>query len=83
MSASEKIRAASVGTAEAFYVIYRALSKKDRIAVARYILEDDDIRNCYGLSKLPNERTLQAFAEDKSAMPLFNSIEELRKDLLG
>jgi len=85
MSASEKhsgkIQSASVGTAEAFYVLFRALPKKDRMTVARYILEDDDIRHFYELPEIPNERTLEAFAEDISAMPLFRSLEELRKDL--
>jgi hypothetical protein len=32
--------------------------------------------------EIPNETTLKAFAEDKSAMPVFHSVEELRKDLL-
>ena len=80
---SRKFQIASVGTAEAFYVIFRALPKKERMAVARYILEDDDIRHCYDLPEIPNEMTLKAFAEDKSAMPLFHSVEELRKDLLA
>ncbi|MBF0210654.1 MAG: hypothetical protein HQK68_07190 [Desulfamplus sp.] len=30
----------------------------------------------------PNKKTLKAFAEDKSSMSAFNSIDELRKDLL-
>ncbi|OQY54708.1 MAG: hypothetical protein B6245_20835 [Desulfobacteraceae bacterium 4572_88] len=42
---SRKFQSASVGTAEAFYMIFRTLSKKDRMAVAHYILEDDDIRH--------------------------------------
>ncbi|MDM8522540.1 hypothetical protein QUF80_04140 [Desulfococcaceae bacterium HSG8] len=79
---SGKFQPESVGTAEAFYVIFRSLPEKDRMAVARYILEDDDIRHCYELSEIPNEATLKAFAENKSAMPLFHSVEELRKDLL-
>lgn len=67
------------------YVIFRSLPRKDRMAVARYILEDDDIRirHSYDLSEIPNETTLKAFAEDKSAMPLFRSVEELRKDLMN
>jgi hypothetical protein len=32
---------------------------------------------------IPNETTLKAFAEDKYDMPVFRSIEELRKDLLS
>ncbi|MEE4356849.1 MAG: hypothetical protein V2I97_10285 [Desulfococcaceae bacterium] len=84
MSLSEKqSQVASVSTAEAFYVIFRALPKEDRLIVARYILEDDDIRHCGDMSEIPNQDTLKAFAEDKSAMPLFHSIEELRKDLLA
>lgn len=75
--------AAEVSTAEAFYVIFRSLSMEDRMAVARYILEDDDIRHSCDLPDIPNETTLKAFAEDKSAMPLFRSVEELRKDLMN
>ena len=66
-------------TAEAFYRVFCALSKLDRIKVARYILEDEEI-----LQNLenPNETTLKAYAEDKSKMPVFHNIDELRKDLL-
>ncbi len=81
MSASEKqsgkIQSSSVGTAEAFYVLFRALPKKDRMAAAQYILEDDDIRHFYGLPEIPNETTLKAFAEERTSMPLFRSLEEL------
>ena len=45
---------------------------------ARYILEDEEIR--YYL-KIPNEITLEALAEDKNNMPVFNTIEGLREDL--
>ena len=71
-----------ISTAEAFYIVFRALPKKDRIAVVRYILGDDDIQQSIDLLNIPNETTLKAFAEDKSALPVFHSIEELRKDLL-
>ena len=72
-----------ISTAEAFYIVFRALPKKDRLAVARYILEDEDIQKNIDLFNIPNETTLKAFAEDKSALPVFHSIEELRKDLLS
>ena len=49
----------------------------------RYILKDKDIRHSFGKFEIPNETTLKAFAEDKSTMPKFHSIEELQKDLLG
>jgi hypothetical protein len=71
-----------IGTAEAFYRVFRALPKKDRLTVARYILEDEDTRRSFDKLEIPNETTSKAFAEDKSAMPVFHSVEELRKDLL-
>jgi len=33
--------------------------------------------------RIPNETTIKAFEEDKSAMTVFHSIEELRRDLLA
>ncbi|NJL60352.1 MAG: HigA family addiction module antidote protein [Desulfobacteraceae bacterium] len=33
--------------------------------------------------RIPNETTIAAFEEDKSAMQVFHSIEELKKDLLA
>jgi len=73
----------TISTAEAFYRVFRALPKKDRLTVARYILKDEDIQRSFEKLKIPNETTLKAFAEDKSTMPLFHSLEELRKDLLS
>ncbi|QTA81538.1 Uncharacterized protein dnl_38750 [Desulfonema limicola] len=67
---------AAIGTAEAFYTLYRALPKKDRRKVAQYILEDTDVQ-------IPNKTTLKSFGEDKTVMPVFNSVDELRKDLLS
>ncbi len=32
--------------------------------------------------KIPNEITLEALSEDKNNMPIFNTIDELREDLL-
>ncbi len=89
MSASEKQKqlqksqSAVVSTAEAFYLVFRALPKKDRLAVARYVFEDEEILHSSGLAEIPNETTLKAFSEDKSAMLAFNSVDELRKDLLS
>lgn len=73
---SGKPESAAIGTAEAFYALYRALPKRDRLKIMQYILEDDDIQ-------IPNKTTLKSFAEDKSVMPEFHSVEELRKDLLS
>ena len=79
---SEKSQFVTISRGEAFYRVFRALPKKDRLTVARYILEDEDIRRSFDKLEIPNETTLKAFAEDKSAMPVSHSIEELRKDLL-
>ena len=80
---SEKSHSVTISTAEAFYQVFRALPKKDRLTFARYILEDEDIRHSLDKLEIPNETTLKAFAEEKSAMPVFHSVEELRKDLLS
>jgi len=69
-----------VSTAEAFYRLFRALPKKDRLLIARYILEDEDIQQSL---EIPNEITVQAFGEDKATMSVFSSIDALRKDLLA
>ncbi len=73
----------SISTAEAFYLVFRSLPKKDRLAVVHYILEDDEVKKDGKFFALPNKKTLKAFAEDKSSMPVFNSIDDLRKDLLS
>ncbi len=75
-------KASVVSTAEAFYLIFRSLPKKDRLAVATYILEDEEVQDNSNFFEQPNKKTLKAFAEDKSSMSAFNSIDELRKDLL-
>jgi hypothetical protein len=80
---SGKSQSITISTAEAFYRVFRALPKKEQLAVARYILEDEDIRRSLDMLEIPNDLTLQAFAEDKTTMPVFRSIDELRKDLLG
>ncbi|HRQ36386.1 MAG TPA: hypothetical protein PLD25_00540 [Chloroflexota bacterium] len=72
-----------MSTAEAFYQVFRALPKKDRLAVARYILEDAEVRDSLSQLETPNETTLAAFAEDKGTMPMFQTVDELRKDLLA
>ncbi len=71
-----------ISTAEGFYIVFRALSKEDRLAVARYILKDREIRRALEQSEIPNDETLKAFNEDKDNMPAFESISELREDLL-
>lgn len=72
-----------MSTAEAFYQVFRALPKKDRLAIAHYILEDEEIQRSMDQVRVPNETTLAAFAEDKATMPLFQTIDDLRKDLLA
>ena len=72
-----------MSTAEAFYQVFCALPKNVRVAVARYILRDDEIRRSIGRLEFPNETTLKVLAENKENMPQFNNIEELRRDLLS
>ncbi|RJP35496.1 MAG: hypothetical protein C4527_00115 [Candidatus Omnitrophota bacterium] len=74
-------KSVTISTAEAFYRVFRALPKQDRLAVAHFILEDEDIQKELIEIEIPNETTLEAFHEDKSTMPVFHSIDELRKDL--
>ena len=69
----------SIESPEGFYRFFRSMSQNDRFAAATYILEDEGIRRYL---KIPNEITLEAFSEDKNTMPVFNSIDELREDLL-
>jgi hypothetical protein len=79
---SKQIRVQTISTAEAFYRVFCALPRKDRLAVARYILEDQEIRQSLDKLEIPNETTLAAFAEDKATMPVFQTVEDLRKDLV-
>jgi hypothetical protein len=72
-----------ISTAEAFYRVFRALSKYDRLAVAWYILHDKDIRQQLEQAETQNDVTLKAFAEDKATMPVFETIQALREDLLS
>ena len=72
-----------IGTAEAFYRVFCALPKQARLAVARYIFQDAEIRHSLELSDTPNDLTLRTFAEEKAQMPAFSSIDDLRKDLLA
>ena len=76
---SVKSQGMTISTAEAFYLVFCALPKHDQLEVARYILEDEEIQHQL---EVPNETTLKAFAEDKSKMPVFHTMDELRKDLL-
>nr|VFK33513.1 MAG: hypothetical protein BECKMB1821G_GA0114241_11622 [Candidatus Kentron sp. MB]VFK35971.1 MAG: hypothetical protein BECKMB1821I_GA0114274_11713 [Candidatus Kentron sp. MB]VFK77584.1 MAG: hypothetical protein BECKMB1821H_GA0114242_11723 [Candidatus Kentron sp. MB] len=66
------------GTPEALYCLFRALSRNERFTAARYILEDQEIRDYL---RIPNEITLEALSEDKDAMPVFHTIDALREDL--
>ena len=72
-----------LSTAEAFYRVFCALPKKDRVAVARYIFQDTEIRHTLELTEIPNDQTLNSFAEDKSKMPVFTTLQALREDLLS
>jgi len=69
-------------TAEGFYAVFCSLSKQDRLAITRYILNDREIRRELEQSEIPNDATLHAFAEDKADMPVFDTISELQEDLL-
>jgi hypothetical protein len=73
----------NISTAEAFYRVFCALSKADRLAVAWYILHDNDIRQQLEQAENPNDITLKAFGEDKATMPVFGTVHELREDLLS
>ena len=35
------------------------------------------------LPEMPNEMTVRAFTEDKHSMPIFDTVDELRKDLVS
>ncbi len=72
-----------ISTAAAFYRVFCALPKKDRIAVAGYIFQDTEMRDLLELTEIPNDLTLNSFAEDKSCMPVFTSLQSLREDLLS
>ena len=77
---SETPKHINISTAEAFYRVFLALPKPDRLTIARYILDDEGIQQQF---EIPNETTLKAFSEDESKMPLFDSIDDLKKDLLS
>ncbi len=87
MEQSTQISAANAGnqmsTADAFYRVFCALPKKDRVAVARYIFQNKEIRQTLELNEIPNALTLKSFAEDKNQMPSFGTIKDLREDLLS
>ncbi len=74
---------ANMSTAEAFYRVFCALPKRDRLAIAWYILHDEEIQQQLESPEIPNDVTLHAFAEDKATMPVFETIQELREDLLS
>ncbi|MDY7079575.1 MAG: hypothetical protein SXV54_22045 [Chloroflexota bacterium] len=73
----------TLGTAEAFYRVFCALPQEERIAIAHYILADAEVQQGLALSEIPNEITLQAFVEDEQCMPVFDTVDELEKDLLS
>jgi len=72
-----------ISTAKAFYLVFRALPENERLAVVRYILEDEEVRRHGDIYDLPNDTTLAAFEEEPSSMPAFHSMEDLKRDLLS
>lgn len=74
---------AGMKTAEAFYQLFCALSEQDRFAIVNYFLQDKEIQKLIASSWIPNDMTLNAYAEDKASMPVFETISDLRKDLLS
>lgn len=87
MEQTTQISTANAGdqmsTADAFYRVFCALPKKDRVAVARYIFQNTEIRQILELTEIPNAFTLKSFAEDKNQMPSFATIKDLHEDLLS
>jgi len=69
--------------AGAFYRLFCALPKKDQLAVARYILQEKEIKRLLAPIESPNQPTRKSFAETKEHMPVFTSIDDLRDDLLS
>jgi len=72
-----------MSTAEAFYRVFCALPKKDRMDVARYIFQDTEVRHHLELTEIPNDQTIKSFAEAKSSMPVLKTVNALREDLLS
>lgn len=73
----------AISTAEAFYQVFCALSRQDRLDVARYIFQNDEIRHDLELTEIPNDLTMQSFAERSAEMPVFESVQDLREELLA
>jgi hypothetical protein len=73
----------AISTAEAFYQVFCALPQQDRLDVARYIFQDDEIRHNLELTEVPNDLTLQTFAETSANMAVFDNVQELQEDLLS
>ena len=76
-------RMGAAGTAEAFYRVFRALPRKERIAIAHYILADAKVQKTLALPEMPNETTSRVFSEDKQSMSVFDTVDELQRDLLS
>ena len=74
---------ATFGAAEAFYKIFRALPREERFAIMQYILADEDVQKNLRLLEIPNELTVQAFAENRQNMTLLDTVDALREDLLS
>jgi hypothetical protein len=83
MKTSPALAHHAISTAEAFYQVFCALPQQDRLDVARYIFQDDEIRHNLELTEVPNDLTLQSFAETSAKMAVFESVQDLREDLLS
>ena len=62
------------------FISYFVHCPRKTVSLLPDILEDEDIQQSF---EIPNEMTVQAFGEDKTTMPVFSSIDALRKDLLA
>ena len=74
---------AAFEAAEAFYKIFRALPLEERVAITQYILTDEDVQKNLSLLEIPNGITIHAFSENKQTMASFDTVDELREDLLS
>jgi hypothetical protein len=79
----QKTNQAAFEAAEAFYKIFRALPREERVAITQYILADEDVRKNLSLLEIPNGITIHAFLENKQTMASFDTVNELREDLLS
>lgn len=79
---SPKTSKPSIGTAEALYILFRSLPKKEKLAAAQYILEDEEVRKNEEYFSIPNKVTFNSFEEEISEISEFHSMEGVRNDLV-